>query len=89
LTEYMLRLGYYIFRPLAHQGPADLICVNEEGEIVLLDSKSDSFRTNPGRKKPARIYRKRSDLQKKLNVRMAYVDEETRAVVISPPLVVD
>lgn len=86
LTEYMLRLGYYIFRPLAHQGPCDLICINEEGEVVLLDSKSDAFRVNPGRKIPARIYRKRSDLQKCLNVRMAYVDSATRNVYISPPI---
>ncbi len=63
----MLRLGYYIFRPLAHQGPCN---------VVLLDSKSGAFRVNPGRKKPARIYRKRSPPQKKrLNVRMAYVSE--------------
>ncbi len=86
LTEHMMRLGYYIFRPLAHQGPCDLICINEEGEVVLLDSKSDAFRVNPGRTKPDRIYRKRSTLQKCLNVRMAYVDADTRNVYIKPPL---
>jgi len=86
LTEYMLRLGYFVFRPLAHQGPADLICVNEAGNIILLDSKSDKKRINPGRKKPDRIYRKRSDLQKKLNVRIAYVDSETRKISIIPQL---
>ena len=78
----MLRLGYFVYRPLAHQGPADLICVNEAGDIILLDSKSDKKRMNPGRK----IYRKRTDLQKKLNVRMAYVDSETRKISIIPQL---
>jgi len=82
----MLRKGYYVFRPLAHQGPADLICVNEDGKIVLLDSKADKFRLNPNRRIPNRIYRKRSDVQKKLNVRIAYVDRKTRGVYIKPPL---
>jgi hypothetical protein len=80
----MLRRGYFVYRPLAHQGPADLICVNEMGDIVLLDSKSDKKRVNPGRKKATRIYRPRSDVQKRLDVRIAYVDAETRAVVIVP-----
>jgi len=86
LTEYMLRLGYFVYRPLAHQGPADLICLNELGDLVLLDSKADSWRVNPGRKAPSRIYRKRSRLQKRLNVRMAYVNSETAEVYITPPL---
>tara|TARA_R110000824_G_scaffold11224_1_gene48608 strand:+ start:1202 stop:1513 length:312 start_codon:yes stop_codon:yes gene_type:complete len=86
LTEYMLRLGYFVYRPLAHQGPADLICVNEAGNIILLDSKSDKKRINPGRKKATRIYRPRSDVQKRLDVHIAYVDAKTRAVHITPRL---
>lgn len=86
MTEYMLHLGYFVFRPLAHQGPADLICINEAGDIILLDSKSDKKRINPGRKNASRIYRARSDVQKRLDVRMAYVDAETRAVRIVPQL---
>ena len=82
----MLRLGYFVYRPLAAQGPADLICVNEVGRIILLDSKSDAKRINPGRKKASRIYRPRSAAQKRLDVHMAYVDAETRAVEIIPKL---
>lgn len=82
----MLELGYYVFRPLAAQGPADLICVNDTGQIILLDSKSDSKRINPGRSKPERIYRKLSDTQKLLNVRMAYVNKDERTVFIKPPI---
>ena len=86
LTEYIVRRGFWVFRPLANYGPADLICINSYGDIVLLDSKSDNFRVNPGCTKPARIYRKRSSIQKLLNVRMAYVNAKTRTVYIKPPL---
>jgi len=41
---------------------------------------------NPGRTNPARIHRKRTALQKKMGVRLAYVDEEKRTIWIKPPL---
>ena len=68
------------------QGPVDVIGISEEGEIVLLDAKQDAFRVNPGRKNPARIHRKRTELQRKIGCRVAYVDIETRHVHIVPPL---
>ena len=87
LSEYLLRLGYLVFRPYATQGPVDAIAVNPAtGKVYLLDSKKDSRRILAGRNKPTRIYRKLSDQQKKLGVRMAYVNMDTRAVVIHPPL---
>jgi hypothetical protein len=52
----------------------------------LLDSKQDAKRVNPGRSKPARIYRPLTAIQKRLGVRMAYIDIETRDVWIVPLL---
>lgn len=51
-------------RPLAAQGPVDCVAYNDDGEILLLDSKQDASRVNPGRKVAARIHRPRSPLQK-------------------------
>ena len=86
LCEYLLREGYYIFRPPAAQGPVDVIGISEDGEIVLFDAKKDVFRVNRGRKKADRVYRARSPLQKKMGCRVAYVDVDTRNVHIVPPL---
>jgi hypothetical protein len=86
LTEYLLRQGYYVLRPLAGQGPVDCVAYNEDGLILLLDSKQDAARVNPGRKVAARIYRPLSPVQKLLGVRTAYVDLITRDVHIVPPI---
>ena len=86
LTEWLLRQGYYVLRPLAGQGPVDCVAYNDDGEILLLDSKQDASRVNPGRKVAARIHRPRSPLQKLLGVRTAYVDFETRDVHVVPPI---
>lgn len=63
-----------------------MIGISEEGDVVLLDAKQVAYRVNPGRKTPARIHRKRSELQRKIGCRVAYVDIETRHVHIVPPL---
>lgn len=89
LTEHFLRLGYYVFVPLAAHGPVDLIVINSEtGEVVLLDAKKDSKRVNgwQGRAPNHRIHRMRKPIQKKLGVRMAYVDIDDRTVHIVPSL---
>ena len=88
LCEHLLRLGYWIFRPPAAQGPVDVIAINESGEVLMFDAKQDSARVNTGRKKRDRIYRGRTDLQKQLDVYIAYVNIETRDVYCVPPLTV-
>jgi hypothetical protein len=87
LAEYLIRAGYLVFRPSAVTGPVDIVAVHPDtGNVYLLDSKKDSKRLVPPRKTPTRIYRTLTKEQKKLGVRMAYVDMDTRAVVIHPPL---
>lgn len=87
LREHLIRNGYFVYTPIGQQGPADLIAINSKtGKVVLFDAKTDRKRVNPGRTNPARIHRKRTALQKKMGVRLAYVDEEKRTIWIKPPL---
>ena len=50
----------------------------------MFDAKQEPRRFNTGRKNPDRVYRTRSDLQKLLGVRLAYVDIDSREVYILP-----
>jgi hypothetical protein len=89
LVEYFLRRNCYVFAPPAAQSPIDLVVVNPEtGEIILLDAKKDSKRTKgwQGRAPHHRIHRLRTPTQKRLGVRMAYVNIEDRTVHIVPSL---
>lgn len=89
LIEFFLRRNCYVFAPLAAQGPVDLVVINPEtGEVVLLDAKKDSKRTKgwQGRSPNHRIHRTRNPIQKKLGVRMAYVNLDDRTVYIVPSL---
>jgi hypothetical protein len=63
-----------------------VIAITSVGKLYLFDAKTDRFRVNPDRRKRSRIYRKRSVLQKLLRVRIAYVNERTRAVWFVPGL---
>ena len=46
LTEYLLRRNYYVFVPLAAHGPVDVIAIHpKSGELVLIDAKTNQFRT--------------------------------------------
>ena len=86
LEEFLFRRGYWVFKPIGEPSPADFIALSPSGDIFLFDAKKDGRRVNPNRTKPSRIYRPRSDVQKMFNIRMAYVNLDTRAVVIVPPL---
>jgi hypothetical protein len=79
VAEHMVAQGYYVFSPVvSQQGPVDIICVNDDGDIILIDAKYDSQRINPGRNKPARIHRTRNEVQKLLGVRIAYVSADRK-----------
>jgi len=78
-AAHLVELGYYVFSPVVHQqGPIDLVAINMEGQTLLVDVKTDGQRINSGRKKPARIYRVKTPLQKYLNVVFAYVNEDNK-----------
>ena len=86
LEEWLFERGYWVLKPTAEPCPADFVAISPSGDIFLLDSKKESFRVNPHRKKPTRIHRVLSPVQKLLGVRMAYVNMETREVTVVPPL---
>lgn len=67
--------NYDVFHPLQGHGPVDLVAV-KDGEIILLDIKTNAKRVNAGRVTPSRITRQRSDKQKRMGVRIAYYDIE-------------
>lgn len=67
--------NYDVFHPLQGHGPVDLIAV-KDGEIILLDIKTNAKRINSGRVTPSRITRQRSEKQKRMGVRIAYYDIE-------------
>ena len=81
-AENFMLQGYWVFITAQGTSPVDMVAVNEDG-VRLLQVKKDTTRVNPGRSKPARIHRVRSDVQKSLGVEMVYVNLDTREVFIS------
>lgn len=86
LEEWLFERGYWVMKPTAEPCPADFVAISPSGDIFLLDSKKDNRRVLKGRNQPTRIYRKLNDIQKRLGVRMAYVDLETREVNVVPKI---
>ena len=92
LTEYFLRRKFYVFKPTAAFGPIDLVVISSEtGKIYTLDAKTESFRRLKGRGGKYkggeyRISRVLSKEQKKMGVRIAYVNMDTRKINIVPPI---
>mgnify|MGYP003660209861 CR=1 FL=1 len=74
--------NYDVFHPLQGHGPVDLVAVKDR-EIILLDIKTNAMRVNIGRKKKSRISRPRTDKQKKMGVRIAYLDIEEQSLHIT------
>jgi len=77
VARYLVEIGYYVYSPVVHQmGPIDLIAVNEDGDLLMLDAKSENTRVNPNRRNATRINRVRSSVQKELGVQFAYVNDD-------------
>lgn len=89
LNQYLYERGFWVFNPIGEPCPADCIAMSPLGDIFLFDAKKEARRTNPGRKNTSIVYRKRSALQKRLGIRMAYINIDTRAVTIVPKLPFD
>ena len=83
------RLGFTVFTTTQAHSPVDIVCVDRAGELYLFDCKANASRVSPGRKTPSRIHRKRTDEQKRLGVRMCYVDEAAEKIHIVPALETD
>ena len=69
---WLLKNGYWVFKNLAPQGPIDCIAVNKNtGESVLVDIKVLSRHKNGYIRSKAL-----TELQKKIKVRLLYVDTD-------------
>jgi len=73
LAQFLTKKGYWVFSPIVHHaGPVDLVAISPDGEILLLDAKSDARRSA----KNTRIHRARTKIQKMLGVKIAYVSAD-------------
>lgn len=80
------KLGFTVFTTTQAHSPVDIIAVDRAGKLYLFDCKADRARFNPGRKVSSRIHRKRTDEQKRLGVRICYVNEHEERIHIVPKL---
>jgi Holliday junction resolvase-like predicted endonuclease len=72
--QYLLQAGFFVFKNLYGVGPADLIAINEKGNVEIYDVKSESYRKTwkPG----TRICRKLTQEQKKLKMKFIFVERD-------------
>ncbi len=69
----------YVYAPLLEQGPVDLIAITATGHTLLFDVKKAGRRKNG-----SIISRLLTPAQRKLGVRLLYVDMETLDVALYP-----
>ena len=87
LKELVAR-GYWVFKSGLTHSPIDIIAISPGGKVLMLDVKQEAFRVLKDRKHlgPYRIYRVLTEQQKKLGVRMCYVNLKTEAISFVPRL---
>lgn len=85
LKELISR-GYWVFKSDLTHSPIDIIAVAPGGNVLMLDVKQEARRVLKDRKHlgPCRIHRVLSEQQKKLGVRMCYVNLDTEEICIIP-----
>jgi len=72
--NYFLNKGYLVFPNLTAQGCIDMVIINQNNKIMKIDVKSVSIRERDGYP----VMRSRTLLQKKLDVKLLYVDINKR-----------
>lgn len=78
-AAWLMSQDCYVYSPFIEQGPIDLIALTPEGEFLLFDVKK------VGRRKDGSIIsRQLKPLQRKLGVRLLYVDMETNRCALYP-----
>ena len=78
-AEWLMAQDCYVYTPFIEQGPIDLIALTPKGEFLLFDVKTVGRRKNG-----STISRLLTDTQKKLGVRLLYVDLETGSCALYP-----
>ena len=72
--NYFVNKGYLVFPNLTAQGCIDMVIINQNNEIMKIDVKSVSIRERDGYP----VMKSRTLLQKKLDVKLLYVDVNKR-----------
>jgi|TARA_R100001163_G_C4964354_1_gene126872 hypothetical protein len=82
-AEYFINLGYSVHRNISQHGPVDLVIIDEDrtGDVILIDVKALSLRTKNGWK----VNRTPTRKQKELDVKLVYVDLDTREIYDAMP----
>jgi len=68
----LTKQGYHVAKAVDPQCPFDLVAVDKNGNVRLIDVKSNSYR----KKNNWRINRGLSDKQKKLKIELLMIDHE-------------
>ena len=76
----LTKQGYHVAVATNPQCPFDLVAVGEDGEIRLIDVKSNTYRRKSKKtyKKSLKIYRCLTAKQKKLKIELMMVDNENQ-----------
>ena len=76
----LTKKGYYVAVATNPQCPFDLVAVGEDGEIRLIDVKSNTYRRKSKKtyKNSLKIYRCLTAKQKKLKIELMMVDNENQ-----------
>ena len=74
----LTKQGYHVALACNPQCPFDLVAVGENGEIRLIDVKSNTYRKKSKKtyKKSLKIYRCPTEKQKQLKIELMMVDNE-------------
>ena len=74
----LTKQGYHVALACNPQCPFDLVAVGEDGEIRLIDVKSNTYRRKSKKtyKKSLKIYRCPTEKQRKLKIELMMVDNE-------------
>jgi Holliday junction resolvase-like predicted endonuclease len=78
-AEWLMGQGCYVFTPTTEQSPIDLIALTPDQRFLYFDVKKLARR-----KKGTVISRKLTDIQRKMGIRLLYVDLETRNCALYP-----
>ena len=78
-ANWLFSKGCFVYAPFLEQGPVDLIAINPDGEVLLFDVKKVARRDNG-----SIISRMLTDTQRKLGVKLMYVDMEANICGLYP-----
>ena len=70
----LTKKGYWIAKSVDPQCPFDIVIVDKNGNIQLVDVKTNTYRKSNYKKKSRKIYRNPTAKQKKLGIKLLMID---------------